>query len=299
MDPRFRGDDGGSFRGDDGINDKASPNSQACLYDLGFPGTLPQLNEAAVKKAIRFGLAIHADIAKHSTFARKNYFYPDLPKGYQITQHEQPLIQHGHIDILLSSNTTKRIKIARAHLEEDSGKTYHFYTPEKMSLDFNRSGIPLLEIVSEPDLRSPEEAKIYLKTLHALVTKLGICDGHLEKGQFRADINVSIRKKGDQQLGIRTEIKNLNSFRFTAQALHYEIERQIALLTQGKTITQETRLYDARKKETRTMRLKEEQTEYRYFPEPDLLPLVIEPGWIAATERQKIALLLMQQNASI
>lgn len=252
----------------------AEPNTQACAIDLGFPGVLPVLNEAAVHMAIKFGLAIEGSIAPRSVFARKNYFYPDLPKGYQISQFEHPIIGKGHLNIQID-DTVKRINITRAHLEEDAGKSLHEDFHGLSGIDLNRAGTPLLEVVSEPDIANAKEAVAYLKTLHTLVCYLEICDGNLQEGSFRCDANVSVRPKGQKELGTRTEIKNLNSFRFVERAINYEIQRQIEVISNGGKITQETRLYDADKNETRTMRSKEEANDYRYFPDPDLLPLEI------------------------
>lgn len=253
----------------------AEPNTQACAIDLGFPGVLPVLNKEVVEMAIKLGLGINAEIAKHSVFARKNYFYPDLPKGYQISQYELPIVRSGYLDILLEDGTTKRIGITRAHLEEDAGKSLHEDFHGMSGIDLNRAGTPLLEIVSEPDMRSAKEAVSYLKTLHSLVRYLGICDGNMQEGSFRCDANVSIRRKGDPKFGTRTELKNINSFRFVERAILYEVERQIALLESGGKVKQETLLYDPAKNETRSMRSKEEANDYRYFPDPDLLPLFI------------------------
>ncbi len=252
----------------------AEPNTQACAIDLGFPGVLPVLNKEVVNMAIKLGLGIHADIARQSVFARKNYFYPDLPKGYQISQYELPIVSKGYLDILLDDGTTKRIHITRAHLEEDAGKSLHEDFHGMSGIDLNRAGTPLLEIVSEPDMRSAKEAVAYLKTLHSLVRYLGICDGNMQEGSFRCDANVSIRRKGDP-LGTRTELKNINSFRFVERAIQYEVERQIALVEGGGKVRQETRLFDPQKNETRPMRSKEEANDYRYFPDPDLLPLAV------------------------
>lgn len=260
----------------------ADPNTQACAIDLGLPGVLPILNEVAVRMAIKFGLSVNAHIAERSVFARKNYFYPDLPKGYQISQYDLPIVSKGFLDIQLDNETTKRIGITRAHLEEDAGKSLHEDFAGMTGLDLNRAGTPLLEIVSEPELTSAKEAVIYLKTLHALVRYLEICDGNMQEGSFRCDANVSVRPKGTTKLGTRAEIKNVNSFRYVERAINYEIERQIDLLEKGGTVIQETRLYDADKNETRSMRSKEEANDYRYFPDPDLLPLVVEPAFIKA-----------------
>ncbi|WP_022949812.1 Asp-tRNA(Asn)/Glu-tRNA(Gln) amidotransferase subunit GatB [Methylohalobius crimeensis] len=263
----------------------AAPNSQACAIDLGMPGVLPVLNEAAVRMAVKFGLAVEAHIAPRSVFARKNYFYPDLPKGYQISQYELPVVGKGHLMIHLDG-LEKRIGITRAHLEEDAGKSLHEDFHGMTGIDLNRAGTPLLEIVSEPDMRSPEEAVAYMKKLHQLVVYLGICDGNLQEGSFRCDANVSVRPTGEEKFGTRAEIKNVNSFRFVERAISYEIERQIELLESGGTVVQETRLYDAVKDETRSMRAKEEANDYRYFPDPDLLPLVIDDGFVEAVRRE-------------
>jgi aspartyl-tRNA(Asn)/glutamyl-tRNA(Gln) amidotransferase subunit B len=258
----------------------ALPNTQACAIDLGLPGVLPVLNEVAVRMAVKFGLAIKAEIAKHSIFARKNYFYPDLPKGYQISQYEFPIVANGHVVIELEDGTEKRIAITRAHLEEDAGKSLHEDFHGMTGIDLNRAGTPLLEIVSEPDLRSTKEAVAYMKKIHTLVRYLEICDGNMQEGSFRCDANVSLRPWGQETLGTRTELKNINSFRFVERALQYEIERQTEILEAGGEVIQETRLFDPNKNETRSMRTKEEATDYRYFPDPDLLPLVIDDGFI-------------------
>lgn len=258
----------------------APPNTQACAVDLGLPGVLPVLNEAAVRMACKFGLAVGATVATHSVFARKNYFYPDLPKGYQISQYELPIVQTGQLKIEVDG-IEKIIGITRAHLEEDAGKSLHEDFHGLSGIDLNRAGTPLLEIVSEPDMRSPKEAIAYMKKLHSLVRYLEICDGNMQEGSFRCDANVSVRPLGQKELGTRTELKNLNSFRFVERALNIEIERQIELLENGGTVRQETRLYDADKNETRSMRAKEEANDYRYFPDPDLLPLTIEPTFLA------------------
>ena len=256
----------------------AEANTQACEVDLGLPGVLPVLNEEAVRMAAMFGMAINATIAERSVFARKNYFYPDLPKGYQISQYELPIVEHGKLDIVLSDGETKTIGITRAHLEEDAGKSLHEEFNDYTGIDLNRAGTPLIEIVSEPDMRSAEEAIAYMKKIHSIVRYLGISDGNMQEGSFRCDANVSMRPKGQKEFGIRTETKNLNSFRFVERAINYEIERQIDVLEDGREVVQETRLYDANKDETRSMRTKEEANDYRYFPDPDLLPVVIEPG---------------------
>ncbi len=253
----------------------AEPNTQACAIDLGMPGVLPVLNKDAVTMAIKFGLGANAEIAHKSVFARKNYFYPDLPKGYQISQFEHPVVGKGYLDVQIDENTVKRINITRAHLEEDAGKSLHEDFHDLTGIDLNRAGTPLLEIVSEPDMRSAKEAVAYLKTVHALVRYLEICDGNMQEGSFRCDANVSVRPKGQEKFGTRTELKNINSFRFVERAINYEVERQINILESGGKITQETRLYDPNKNETRSMRSKEEANDYRYFPDPDLLPLVI------------------------
>ncbi|MFZ1342701.1 Asp-tRNA(Asn)/Glu-tRNA(Gln) amidotransferase subunit GatB [Thiothrix eikelboomii] len=259
----------------------AEPNTQASLVDLGMPGVLPVLNKKAVEMAIRFGLAINATITPRSVFARKNYFYPDLPKGYQISQFELPVVAQGYLDIELDDGSSKRIGVTRAHLEEDAGKSLHEDFHGKTGIDLNRAGTPLLEIVSEPDLRSAKEAVAYMKKMHALVRYLGVCDGNMQEGSFRCDANVSVRKPG-QPFGTRAEIKNLNSFRFIERAIHYEVERQIELLESGGKVIQETRLYDPDQGETRSMRSKEDANDYRYFPDPDLLPVEITATEIEA-----------------
>ena len=260
----------------------AEPNTQACAVDLGFPGVLPVLNEAAVRMAIRFGLAIDAEMAPRSVFARKNYFYPDLPKGYQISQFELPIVGRGSLDITLDSGEVKTIGVTRAHLEEDAGKSLHEDFAGMTGIDLNRAGTPLLEIVSEPDLRSAREAVAYMKKMHALVTYIGICDGNMQEGSFRCDANVSVRPVGEEAFGTRTELKNLNSFRFVERAINYEVERQIALIEEGGEVVQQTRLYDPDRDETRPMRSKEEANDYRYFPDPDLLPVEITPEMVEA-----------------
>lgn len=252
----------------------AEPNTQACAVDLGFPGVLPVLNQEAVRMAIKFGLGVGAEITKKSVFARKNYFYPDLPKGYQISQFELPVVGKGHIDVQQEDGSMMRVNITRAHLEEDAGKSLHEDFHGLTGVDLNRAGTPLLEIVSEPDMRSAKEAVAYLKAIHSLVRYLEICDGNMQEGSFRCDANVSVRRKGEE-LGTRAELKNINSFRFVERAINYEVERQIALIESGGKVIQETRLYDPNKNETRSMRTKEEANDYRYFPDPDLLPLVI------------------------
>ncbi len=258
----------------------AAPNTQANLVDLGYPGVLPVLNAEAVRMAVMFGLAVGAAVAQRSVFARKNYFYPDLPKGYQISQYELPIVARGHLDIVLEDGTVKRIGITRAHLEEDAGKSLHENLGGSTGVDLNRAGTPLIEIVSEPDLRSAKEAVAYMKKVHTLVRYLGICDGNMQEGSFRCDANVSVRHVGAAQFGTRAEIKNINSFRFVEKAINYEIARQIDLLEGGGKVVQETRLYDPDRGETRSMRSKEEANDYRYFPDPDLLPVAIEPAYI-------------------
>ena len=252
----------------------AAPNTQASAVDIALPGVLPVLNRAAVEHAIRFGLAIGAVLNRRSVFARKNYFYPDLPKGYQISQYEIPIVQGGSLKILAPAGE-KTVRITRAHLEEDAGKSLHEDFRGMSGIDLNRAGVPLLEIVSEPDLRGAKEAVAYARTLHALVVWIGICDGNMQEGSFRCDANVSVRRGGDAALGTRCEIKNLNSFRFMERAIEHEAGRQIALLEDGGKVVQETRLYDPERDETRPMRSKEEAQDYRYFPDPDLLPLVV------------------------
>ena len=260
----------------------ALPNTQADLVDLGYPGVLPVLNGEAVRMAVRFGLAIGARITPRSVFARKNYFYPDLPKGYQISQYELPIVAEGALEIVLDDGARKRVGITRAHLEEDAGKSLHEGLPGLTGIDLNRAGTPLIEIVSEPDLRSAKEAVAYMKKVHTLVRYLGICDGNMQEGSFRCDANVSVRRRGADKFGTRAEIKNLNSFRYVEKAINFEVERQIELIESGGKVVQETRLYDPDKGETRSMRSKEEANDYRYFPDPDLLPVVLEPGFIEA-----------------
>jgi len=254
----------------------AEPNTQANLVDLGYPGVLPVLNGTAVRMAVRFGLATGAKIARRSVFARKNYFYPDLPKGYQISQYERPVVEDGSLEIVLEDGTRKQIGITRAHLEEDAGKSLHEDFHGLSGIDLNRAGTPLLEIVSEPEMRSAKEAVAYMKKIHTLVRYLEICDGNMQEGSFRCDANVSVRRKGQAELGTRAEIKNLNSFRYVERAINFEVDRQIELITGGGKVVQETRLYDPDRGETRSMRSKEEANDYRYFPDPDLLPLVID-----------------------
>ncbi|MDE2295024.1 MAG: Asp-tRNA(Asn)/Glu-tRNA(Gln) amidotransferase subunit GatB [Gammaproteobacteria bacterium] len=258
----------------------AAPNTQACLVDLAYPGVLPVLNAEAVRMAVKFGLAIGAQIAERSIFARKNYFYPDLPKGYQISQYELPIVGRGALEIVLDDGTTQRIGITRAHLEEDAGKSLHEGLANATGIDLNRAGTPLLEIVSEPDMRSAKEAVAYMKKVHTLVRYLEICDGNMQEGSFRCDANVSVRPRGSEKFGTRAEIKNLNSFRFVEKAIQHEVARQIELIENGGTVVQETRLYDSDRDETRSMRSKEEANDYRYFPDPDLLPLAIDRAFI-------------------
>ena len=258
----------------------APPNAQANLVDLAYPGVLPVLNAEAVRMAVKFGLAINARVTRRSIFARKNYFYPDLPKGYQISQYELPIVCGGAVDIVLDDGTVKRIDITRAHLEEDAGKSLHEGLAGSTGVDLNRAGTPLIEIVSEPAMRSAKEAVAYLKKIHTLVRYLEICDGNMQEGSFRCDANVSVRHRGTEKLGTRAEIKNLNSFRFVDKAINYEVARQIELLEGGGQVVQETRLYDADRGETRSMRSKEEANDYRYFPDPDLLPVEIDQLYI-------------------
>ncbi len=258
----------------------AAPNAQANLVDLGYPGVLPVLNREAVRMAVKFGLAIEARVARRSVFARKNYFYPDLPKGYQISQYEQPVVEDGTVEILLEDGTRMAVGVTRAHLEEDAGKSLHEGLGRASGIDLNRAGTPLLEIVSEPDLRSAREAVAYMKKIHAIVRYLEICDGNMQEGSFRCDANVSVRPQGARELGTRCEIKNLNSFRFVERAINHEVGRQVALIEGGGKVRQETRLYDPDRDETRPMRSKEEANDYRYFPDPDLLPLALDDAFI-------------------
>ena len=259
----------------------AEPNTQASAVDIALPGVLPVMNLEAARLAVKFGLAIGAHINKRNVFARKNYFYPDLPKGYQISQMELPIVGLGSLDIE-TENGTKTIGVTRAHLEEDAGKSLHENYHDQTGIDLNRAGTPLLEIVSEPDMSSPAEAVAYLRKLHSLVKYIDICDGNMQEGSFRCDANVSVRPAGQQELGTRAELKNINSFRFVERAIEYEIERQIDLLEEGGEVVQETRLYDSDKHETRSMRSKEEAHDYRYFPDPDLPPMVLEDSFIEA-----------------
>jgi aspartyl-tRNA(Asn)/glutamyl-tRNA(Gln) amidotransferase subunit B len=261
----------------------AEANTQASPVDLALPGVLPVLNRGAVERAIRFGLAVGAKIAPQSVFARKNYFYPDLPKGYQISQFEEPVVQGGTLTFAYEKDgkmVTSTINLTRAHLEEDAGKSLHEDYAGMSGIDLNRAGTPLLEIVSEPEMRSANEAVAYAKALHSLVMWLGVCDGNMQEGSFRCDVNVSVRPVGQKEFGTRCEIKNLNSFRFMEEAIHYEVRRQIELIEDGGKVIQATRLWDPDKKETRSMRTKEDAQDYRYFPDPDLPPLAISPDWI-------------------
>ena len=258
----------------------AAPNSQASAVDLGLPGVLPVPNAGAVRMAVAFALATGARIGTTSAFARKNYFYPDLPKGYQISQMSLPIVGEGVIEVPLEEGGSKRVGLTRAHLEEDAGKSVHDLFPGATGIDLNRAGTPLLEIVSEPDMRSAAEAVAYARHVHALVRWIGICDGNMQEGSFRCDANVSVREAGSQVLGTRTEVKNVNSFRFLEQAIAFEVERQIDVLEAGGRVVQETRLYDPEREETRAMRSKEEANDYRYFPDPDLPPLVIDAAFV-------------------
>ncbi len=272
------------------------PNSQACAIDLALPGTLPVLNQEVIDLAIRFGLAISATIAHKTIFVRKNYFYPDLPKGYQISQLEDPIVGNGTMQIILPDGRNKTIRINRAHLEEDAGKSIHTQFPNASGIDFNRAGTPLLEIVSEPDLSSPVEAGIYMREIHGIVQHLDICDGNMQEGSFRCDANVSVRKVGQSELGTRTEIKNLNSFRFIEKAIEYELERQIEVIEKGGEITQETRLFDDSNGQTKTMRSKEESHDYQYFPDPDLLPVQISARQIEEVKKSMPELPRMKEQ---
>ena len=257
----------------------AAPNTQACAVDLGLPGVLPVINAQAIAMAVRFGLAIDASITPLSVFARKNYFYPDLPKGYQISQYEAPIVARGKLTIDVDGQA-KTINITRAHLEEDAGKSLHEDFHGASGIDLNRAGTPLLEIVSEPELRSAAEATAYMREVHRLVRYLRICDGNMQEGSFRCDANVSVRPLGSEVFGTRAEIKNLNSFRFIERAIEFEVERQVELLENGGKVVQETRLYDPDKDETRSLRSKEDAHDYRYFPDPDLLPVAVSAAYI-------------------
>ena len=258
----------------------ASPNTQACNIDLAMPGVLPVLNEEVLRMAIKLGIALNAEINSPTSFARKNYFYPDSPKGYQISQMDKPIVENGYLDIELEDGSTKRIGVTRAHLEEDAGKSLHEDFEGQSGIDLNRAGTPLIEIVSEPEISSPEEAVSYLKSIHSIIRYLNISDGNMAEGSMRCDANVSVRKVGETELGTRTETKNVNSFRFVEKAIHYEINRQINEIESGNIIVQETRLYDSQKNTTRPMRSKEFANDYRYFPEPDLLPVILDEEFI-------------------
>lgn len=264
----------------------AEPNSQACAVDLGLPGVLPVFNRGALVAAVKFALATGAEIGRQSVFARKNYFYPDLPKGYQISQLDHPIVGAGTIEVAQEDGEVKAVGLTRAHLEEDAGKSLHEDFVGQSGIDLNRAGTPLLEIVSEPDMRSAKEAVAYAKQIHALVQYIDICDGNMQEGSFRVDANVSVRPRGDDKLGTRTELKNLNSFRFLERAINIEVERQIDILEDGGAVVQETRLYDADADETRSMRSKEEANDYRYFPDPDLLPVEVDEAFIDACREQ-------------
>ena len=254
----------------------AEPNRQACGIDLALPGVLPVVNREAIRMAVMFGLAVGAKIRTPCVFARKNYFYPDLPRGYQISQYELPIVEGGSVDIELQDGSHRQIELTRAHLEEDAGKLLHEGYAGESAVDLNRAGVPLMEIVSEPQMRSPEEASAYMRTLHGIVTFLGICDGNMEQGSFRCDANISMRRQGEKELGVKVELKNINSFRFVERALRYEQQRQVDALESGKPIIQETRQYDPGTDRTRPMRIKEYADDYRYFPDPDLLPVVVD-----------------------
>ena len=263
----------------------ALPNTQACNIDLAMPGVLPVLNEEVLKMAVKLGIALNANINSPTSFARKNYFYPDSPKGYQISQMDKPIVENGYLDIELENKTVKRIGITRAHLEEDAGKSLHEDFEGQSGIDLNRAGIPLIEIVSEPEISTSAEAVAYLKSIHSIIRYLEISDGNMAEGSMRCDANVSVRKKGTTKLGTRTETKNVNSFRFVEKAIQYEINRQINELESGKTITQETRLYDSQTNTTRPMRSKEYANDYRYFPEPDLLPVILEKEFLESVSK--------------
>jgi aspartyl-tRNA(Asn)/glutamyl-tRNA(Gln) amidotransferase subunit B len=263
----------------------ALPNTQACNIDLAMPGVLPVLNEEVLKMAVKLGIALNANINSPTSFARKNYFYPDSPKGYQISQMDKPIVESGYLDIELEDETVKRIGVTRAHLEEDAGKSLHEDFEGQSGIDLNRAGTPLIEIVSEPEISTSAEAVAYLKSIHSIIRYLEISDGNMAEGSMRCDANVSVRKKGTTKLGTRTETKNVNSFRFVEKAIQYEINRQINELESGKTITQETRLYDSQANTTRPMRSKEYANDYRYFPEPDLLPVILEKEFLESVSK--------------
>lgn len=264
----------------------AEPNTQACAVDMALPGTLPVFNANALRMAVMFGLAVNAEIGKRSAFERKNYFYPDLPKGYQTTQLAEPIVGPGFVDIETDEGVKRQVRIHHAHLEEDAGKSLHDAFQGMTGVDLNRAGTPLVEIVSEPDMRSAKEAAAYARKIHSIVTTLGICDGNMAEGSMRCDCNVSVRKAGSEKLGTRTELKNINSFRFIEHAINTEMERQIDLIEDGGTVVQETRLYDADKNQTRSMRSKEDANDYRYFPCPDLLPIIIDDDYIDAIRKE-------------
>jgi aspartyl-tRNA(Asn)/glutamyl-tRNA(Gln) amidotransferase subunit B len=257
----------------------AEPNTQTCQVCIGMPGVLPVLNRRALEFAIRTGLALNCTVSGYSRFARKNYFYPDLPKGYQISQYELPICEHGHVEIAVDGEK-KRIGVTRVHMEEDAGKNIHQEGTNYSLVDLNRTGVPLMEIVSEPDMRSPQEAVAYMKKLRAVLRHIGVCDGNMEQGSLRCDANVSVRPEGQESLGVKVEVKNINSFRFVERALDYEIKRQIKVLKEGGTLVQETRLWDAHRGVTISMRTKEEAHDYRYFPEPDLVPIKVDKNWV-------------------
>ena len=263
----------------------ALPNTQACNIDLAMPGVLPVLNEEVLKMAVKLGIALNANINSPTSFARKNYFYPDSPKGYQISQMDKPIVESGYLDIELEDETVKRIGVTRAHLEEDAGKSLHEDFEGQSGIDLNRAGTPLIEIVSEPEISTSAEAVAYLKSIHSIIRYLEISDGNMAEGSMRCDANVSVRKKGTTKLGTRTETKNVNSFRFVEKAIQYDINRQINELESGKTITQETRLYDSQANTTRPMRSKEYANDYRYFPEPDLLPVILEKEFLESVSK--------------
>ena len=264
----------------------ALPNTQACNVDLAMPGVLPVLNEEVLKMAVKLGIALNARINSPTSFARKNYFYPDSPKGYQISQMDSPIVEGGHLDIELEDGSIKRIGVTRAHLEEDAGKSLHEDFEGQSGIDLNRAGTPLIEIVSEPEISSASEAVAYLKSIHSIIRYLNISDGNMAEGSMRCDANVSVRKRGEGELGTRTETKNVNSFRFVEKAINYEVNRQINVLESGGRITQETRLYDSQANTTRPMRSKEFANDYRYFPEPDLLPVILEKGFIDSIKKE-------------